>query len=170
MCSICGFLSTNQAPAQLVLGMLEDTKHRGPDGYGICVDGKIKKTKKLQDLDISGDAKIGLGHARLNIIGGEDALQPFEDCSRGLSLVCNGEVYNYKEIAENLREKHTFKTKSDSEILLHLIEELYQGNLLKATKRAMQLVTGMYAFAVTDGKELKHYYNQGVKARTGIER
>lgn len=154
MCSICGYLSTSRKPAKLVLEMLYKTRHRGPDGYGLYIDGEIKKSNKLEDLTTSKKARICLAHARLKIIGGDDALQPFTDCNNVFSLICNGEIYNYKEIEENLCLKHRFKTDSDNEVLLHLIEELYQGDLLKAVKKALKLITGMYAFAVTDGKEI----------------
>lgn len=106
--------------------------HRGPDNEGFL----------LKDI-------ISLGHRRLSIIDlSENGIQPMSNEFNNIFLVCNGEIYNYKELTEHLIIKgHKFKSKSDSEVLLHLYEE-YDENLLNK-------VNGMFSFAIWDEKNKK---------------
>jgi asparagine synthase (glutamine-hydrolysing) len=67
-------------------------------------------------------------------------------------LIHNGEIYNYQKLGTLLLRNHDLKTTSDSEVIVHLLEETYQGDLLDAVKKIIVLLDGMYALAVTDGK------------------
>ena len=69
-------------------------------------------------------------------------------------MIHNGEIYNYQKLKSLLFRQHTFKTSSDSEVIVHLLEETYQGDLLDAMKKIVGLLDGMYAIAVTDGKSI----------------
>ena len=69
-------------------------------------------------------------------------------------MIHNGEIYNYQKLKTLLFRQHKFKTKSDSEVIVHLLEEAYQGDLLDAMKKIVGLLDGMYAIAVTDGKSV----------------
>lgn len=153
MCSIAGFFSESPLPAEKTLGMLERTRHRGPDSVGCYLDGEFLWSRDVEGLGgLRGrTARVCLGQARLAIVGGESGRQPLAGCRPGWAIVVNGEVYNHAEIAR-LVSGHEVRTGSDSELLLHLIEELDQGNLATAVRRAMSYVDGMYAFAVTDGR------------------
>ncbi|MFQ6072389.1 MAG: asparagine synthase (glutamine-hydrolyzing), partial [Methanosarcinales archaeon] len=155
MCSICGFYSKKKVFAEYAIEMLEKMEHRGPDGHGISIDGQIVKEKKLEELNTicEEEAKVCLGHSRLKIVGGQSEIQPFQSSDKRLTLVHNGEIYNYKEL-KSLLSKPKITGDSDSEILLHLIEEYYEGDLVRAVKETMQIIDGMYAFAVTDQQKI----------------
>ena len=154
MCSIIGFVDKRPRNVEEALRMLTQTRHRGPDALGLYVDGKIAHGEGMaQFSNLPKTAITCLGHARLEIVGGATALQPMKSCDGKLALIHNGEIYNYRELLP-LLTAHKVETDSDSEILLHLIEELYQGDLAKAVAEAMPLLDGMYAFAVTDGKSV----------------
>ena len=127
MCGITGF-TNHIADAETVLSaMQERIRHRGPDAEGQYVD-----------------ADIALGHRRLSIIDiSEQGDQPMFNEDKTLVLVFNGEIYNYQEIRAELLEKgHTFRTQTDSEVLLHGYEE-YGAELLPKLR-------GMFAFVIWD--------------------
>lgn len=155
MCSICGYFSVQEKPTTVVVDMLQKTKHRGPDACGIYTDGEIFKGVRLEELKSGKSTRICIGHSRLSIVGGEDSVQPFISCDGSISLVCNGEIYNYQELQGLLRDKHALKDEiSDSEVLLRLIEEMYNGDLLKTTQDVVEMLNGMYVFVVTDGRDV----------------
>ena len=155
MCSVCGYFSVRKKPINLVVEMLKTLEHRGPDAHGLYADGQITKAREISDLKSPEMAKVCLGHSRLSIVGGDDAIQPFRSCDSALSLVHDGEIYNYRELKELLSKEHTITNEDNtSEILLHLLEELYDGNLLRAVQSVVKMLNGMYAFAVTDGNEV----------------
>ncbi len=155
MCSICGFSDEEPHSVEETLSMLIKTRHRGPDSAGIYLDGKVWKSNVLGKLEaiIKGSGKISLGHLRLEIVGGEKGVQPISSCDGKLALVCNGEIYNYNRLRPLLGE-HRFSSGSDNEVLVHLIEDFYEGSLRDAVISSMPLLDGMYAFAVTDGESL----------------
>ncbi|HUF41701.1 MAG TPA: asparagine synthetase B [Verrucomicrobiae bacterium] len=150
MCSIIGFVDKRPRNVAEALTMLTQTRHRGPDAVGLYIDGRIEQGKRLSQIKLPPAGMICLGHARLEIVGGPSGLQPLLSCDGKLSLIHNGEIYNYRELRQ-LLSRHQVATESDSEVLVHLIEEFYQGDLAAAVKQAMPLLDGMYAFAVTDG-------------------
>lgn len=130
MCGITGFIDfTKKSSEEVLIKMCESLQHRGPDAQGI---------KLFQEAG----AFIGLGHRRLSIIDlTEGANQPMFD--KDLAIVFNGEVYNYREIQSELIDKgHTFKTQSDTEVILKAYEEWGQDCVTK--------FTGMFAFVIYD--------------------
>ncbi|MFQ5684415.1 MAG: asparagine synthetase B family protein [Candidatus Binatia bacterium] len=154
MCSIIGIVDKRPRDIGEALKMLRQTRHRGPDSVGIYVDGVIERAPQMSEFrTLPRTAAICLGHSRLEIVGGLTGLQPFTSCDGKLALIHNGEIYNYPEL-KSLLGHHHIRTSSDSEILLHLIEEHYEGNLAQAVRSAMPSLDGMYAFAVTNGEEV----------------
>lgn len=129
MCGICGFLDFKGRieDSETLLGrMAEALRHRGPDGIGVFSDGPA-----------------GLGHTRLSIIDLEKGHQPLFNEDGSVALVCNGEIYNYKDLRRRLlKNGHRFRTDSDSEVILHLWEE-------KGTACVEEL-RGMFGFALYD--------------------
>ncbi|MBU2564057.1 asparagine synthase (glutamine-hydrolyzing) [Patescibacteria group bacterium] len=124
MCGINGF---NFKDKELIEKMNEKIKHRGPDGSGVYTDDNIS-----------------LGHRRLSIIDlSENGKQPMFNEDKSLCLIFNGEIYNFKELKEDLKN-HTFSSKTDSEVILHLYEE-YKEDCLK-------YLNGIFAFAIYDIK------------------
>jgi asparagine synthase (glutamine-hydrolysing) len=156
MCSICGYFSHGKMPTRIVTQMLQKTEHRGPDAHGLYVDGTIQWSSMIEGLESEREARVCLGHSELMLSEeSEDATQPLRSCNGALSLVHNGEIYNYQELRELLGTDHTIKDKNNnSEILVHLLEELYDGDLLRTVQSVVKLLNGMYALAVTDGENL----------------
>ncbi len=139
MCGIVGFQGSFDRP--LLRAMTNAVAHRGPDGEGIAM------------LPVEGRTMTGLGHRRLSIIDLSDAgRQPMTACAdagggmlEGLTLTYNGEIYNYRELRDELaRDGHRFKTKTDSEVLLHLYERDGLGML--------ERLNGIFAFALHDAR------------------
>src|SRR3954469_6462860 len=111
MCGICGFIKLNQRitefDQEVIRNMNKKLLHRGPDA---------------QDTMII--ENVAFGFSRLSIIGLENGMQPISNEDESLFLVCNGEIFNYIELREELKIKgHVFKTASDVEVLVHLYEE-----------------------------------------------
>jgi asparagine synthase (glutamine-hydrolysing) len=127
MCGIVGILNlTKREPVdeKTLLNMLSIIRHRGPDESGIYID-----------------PKIGLGHNRLSIIGLENGIQPISNEDETLWIIYNGEAFNYIELKEELIKKgHIFKTKTDTEVILHLFEEYGPDSLNR--------LNGQFAFAI----------------------
>lgn len=152
MCGICGFMDDDDVPLSHSLDMLSKIRHRGPDQVGVYLDGTISVGKEVSDIELRNEGgQIALAQSRLEIVGGREGVQPIS--GEHISLVHNGEIYNHIELRKLLQHRD-LGSESDSEILLHLIEEFYDGVLLDAAKKAMPFLDGMYAFAVTDGKSI----------------
>ena len=131
MCGIAGFLNRGGRPAELapLRRMTDRLAHRGPDGSGCYLDGPA-----------------ALGHRRLSIIDVAGGHQPLGNEDGRLQVVLNGEIYNYLELRRDLlRRGHQFATQSDTEVLVHLYEEV--GESLP------EHLNGMFAFALWDAGE-----------------
>src|SRR5579885_2803644 len=154
MCSIAGLLDKNgNNVASTLVKMLEQTSHRGPDGCRICIGGFLEKANDpchLLTEKIKG--RYGLGHSRLKITG-IDGVQPLTDCFDRLILGFNGEIWNYKELREQLISSgHVFETDSDSEVVVHLVEENCKktGDLCESVLITNKMLDGEFAFAIFD--------------------
>ncbi len=125
MCGICGF--TDYKNDYLLGAMAASLRHRGPDEDGFHYDG----------------GRASLASRRLRIIDLDTGRQPVSNEDGTVTVVFNGEIYNYRELREELRRKgHSFRTSSDTEVLVHLYEE--RGTELCSALR------GMFAFALWD--------------------
>ncbi|MTK64224.1 MAG: asparagine synthase (glutamine-hydrolyzing) [Methanobacterium sp.] len=149
MCAIAGILSINgkQALGDDLICMLKTMQHRGPDGSGISLDGKLI-TNEPESTNYP-PAKLGLGHNLLSIVGTEVS-QPL--VKHGLVLVANAEIYNYLEL-KNFYDECYF-TDSDCEVILTLVNKYYKNSLVEAVNTTIKELDGDYAFAIYDGKEL----------------
>ena len=129
MCGIVGFNTNNIAEPKKVLKKMADRiVHRGPDGEGFF-----------------SDETISLGHRRLAILDLETGNQPLYSKDNNYVLVANGEIYNYKELKEELiKDGYKFQTKSDSEILIYGYD--------KWGEELPKKLRGMFAFAIYDKK------------------
>ncbi|MGA7007070.1 MAG: asparagine synthase (glutamine-hydrolyzing) [Nitrososphaeraceae archaeon] len=154
MCSIAGILSKRGIDvADSITDMLTCMPNRGPDGSGILLGDDILFFKSLRDLSqnhFSGE--FALGHSRLAIVGGSSGRQPLQSCDGRFILVHNGEIYNYKEIRDELSATHKFVTDSDSEVIVHLIEQYIKAgnNFVNAIKKTVAMLDGIFAFAIRD--------------------
>jgi asparagine synthase (glutamine-hydrolysing) len=154
MCGIGGILSKkNENVVPLVGIMLSCMINRGPDGAGIAADERSIQSDSFSNLryqKLSGNS--ALGHVRLAIVGGTCGQQPFRSCDGRFTVEHNGEIYNYKTIRKRLIKKHKFSTQTDSEVIVHLIEDYFlkKNNLLYAIKRTVAELDGVYAFVVKE--------------------
>ncbi len=157
MCTICGhFVQGGRICSRDIFDMLKKMDHRGPDTHGVYLDNQIQRTRSVDDLApvLGGESHIALGHSRLSIVGREQSTQPYTSCDGKLALIHNGEIYNYQKLSTLLFQEHEIETTSDSEVIVHLLEETYQGDLLDAVQKVCGLLDGMYALAVTDGESV----------------
>jgi asparagine synthase (glutamine-hydrolysing) len=154
MCGIGGILSKkNENVVPLVGAMLSCMINRGPDGAGIASDERSIQSDSFSNLryqKLSGSS--ALGHVRLAIVGGTCGQQPFRSCDGRLTVEHNGEIYNYKTIRKRLMKYHKFSTQTDSEVIVHLLEDYFlkKNNLLYAIKKTVAELDGVYAFVVKE--------------------
>lgn len=131
MCGICGFIADKRETEkrkETLEEMIDAIRHRGPDDNGIRID-----------------EEAALGFCRLSIIDVENGAQPMKNETGNLTLVFNGEIYNYKELRKELMQAgHLFKTASDTEVLLHGYEQ-WGADMLERLR-------GMFAFVIWDSK------------------
>src|SRR5215469_1392446 len=132
MCGIAGILYRDTArPVEhdVLKGMADAISHRGPDAEGFWTA-----------------PGIGLAHRRLSIIDLAGGQQPLANEDGSVQVVFNGEIYNYRELRDGLLARgHVLRTSSDTEVLVHLYEEL--GPAL------VEKLRGMFAFALWDCRE-----------------
>ena len=160
MCGIVGYLGTRNASDVLLKG-LEVLEYRGYDSAGITVatEEGFKTIKREGKINILCDAvkenpltgNVGIGHTRWASQGdaSEKNAHPHTDCTGKLSVVHNGNIENYVQLKEELIERgHTFTSDTDTEAVVHLIEEFYEGDLLKALAAALKQVSGAWSIAV----------------------
>jgi glucosamine--fructose-6-phosphate aminotransferase (isomerizing) len=161
MCGIVGYVGPRDA-APILLEGLRRLEYRGYDSAGIAVltgAGEVfieKKAGKLTNLTdhLNGDAPPGhpgIGHTRWATHGrpNDTNAHPHSDCSGKLALIHNGIIENYAEIKDRLiAEGHRFTSETDTEVLAHLIETKYAGDLVESVRAALNEVRGAYAIAV----------------------
>ncbi|HUL29069.1 MAG TPA: asparagine synthase (glutamine-hydrolyzing) [Thermodesulfobacteriota bacterium] len=136
MCGIVGFLTSraqNIPNYEVLTGMRESLFHRGPDDFG----------EYIRTIDERGPF-VFLGHRRLSIIDLSSGHQPLSNEDETIWVVFNGEIYNFKELTEELKGRgHQFRTRSDTEVIAHAYEEYGEG--------CFQLFNGMFAIGIWDG-------------------
>jgi asparagine synthase (glutamine-hydrolysing) len=156
MCGIAGVMSKNgENVAPLVGRMLVRMANRGPDGAGVSCDGMVMRSQTVKDLELGSiKAQSMMGHARLAIVGGTCGTQPFTSCNGRFVLEHNGEIYNYKKLRARLEGRHSFTTQTDSEVIVHLLEDHYLvcGDLLESVTRTVEELDGIYALAIRDNE------------------
>lgn len=127
MCGVAGHFAAGRVDVAAVRRMMTAMGHRGPDGEGLY-----------------SSTDVVLGHRRLSIIDLTGGAQPISNEDGTVIVVLNGEIYNYRELTEELKGRHQFRTASDTEVIVHLYED-YGDELV-------QKLRGMYAFALWDEK------------------
>jgi len=161
MCGIVGYIGFRSA-RDVLLRSLKRLEYRGYDSAGVAIvdDGiKIEKRKGYIDaLEVDFDGTMGIGHTRWATHGmPEDRnAHPFVDCDGKIAIVHNGIIENYMELKEDLIEKgHRFTSDTDSEVVAHLIEEYYEGDLKSAFLKAISKLKGSFAIAAVHSDERK---------------
>lgn len=165
MCGIIGYLGKNNALPILIDG-LKRLEYRGYDSSGFAIQhnnkitaikaiGKIKELEnKLINKTIKG--RVGVAHTRWATHGkpSEANAHPHTDCKGDIWLVHNGIIENYQVLKKQLEARgHIFKSETDTEAIAHLIEDLYNGNLVKTLQKVLKLLKGAYGLVVFHARE-----------------
>ena len=174
MCGIIGYIGKRQAKTILIKG-LKRLEYRGYDSAGICIlnESKLnltKKTGRISNLSNKikkegGVGTIGIAHTRWATHGEPNVVNshPHTDCKDEIVIVHNGIIENHDALRKILeKEGHKFKSETDSEVVAHLIEKFYAGDLEKATTKALRLIEGAYGLAIMHKNE-----NKIIAARRG---
>src|SRR5271156_6584161 len=155
MCGIVGYVGKKEV-VPVILEGLRRLEYRGYDSAGIAVGtagaelqlrrapGKLRKLEEsIESRPMQGT--WGIGHTRWATHGRptEENAHPHRDCAGRIVVVHNGIVENYLELKRELAgEGHTFVTETDTEIIAHLIEQYFTGNLESAVRTAVKQLTG----------------------------
>ncbi|MDP2709440.1 MAG: glutamine--fructose-6-phosphate transaminase (isomerizing) [bacterium] len=166
MCGIVGYLGKNNALPVLLDG-LKRLEYRGYDSSGVAVkmvDGiysakAVGKICQLEDKikDAAGrQGNLGIAHTRWATHGAptEDNAHPHTDCTGKIWLAHNGIIENYQELKRKLEAKgHKFLSQTDTEVIAHLLEDLYDGNFTNSLIKALRLLKGTYGLALYHADE-----------------
>ncbi|MFW5985769.1 MAG: glutamine--fructose-6-phosphate transaminase (isomerizing) [Halanaerobiales bacterium] len=170
MCGIVGYIGDKDISSTLLAG-LKRLEYRGYDSAGIAVrtngeidvlkkEGKLKELERLVEKNpLSG--KLGIGHTRWATHGSpsDRNSHPHRDCTGEFVVVHNGIIENYQELKDMLLEKnHIFKSETDTEVIAHLLEEKYKGDIKEAIVKMIELLEGSYALVILYREEPDKIY------------
>jgi len=165
MCGIVGYVGTHKAVPYLIEG-LSKLEYRGYDSAGIAVNvdheiqvfkakGRLRNLEAIIDENMN--SVVGIGHTRWATHGAPSDVNahPHTNETQTIAVIHNGIIENYMEIKEWLiQDKHvSFKSETDSEVIAHLIDYYYEGDLLDAVYKAVDRMTGAYAIGVIAKQE-----------------
>lgn len=164
MCGIVGYIGKERSQP-ILLQCLERLEYRGYDSCGIAIlNSTIKVYKDKVRVGVLSkalpriDGEIGIGHTRWATHGepSQANAHPHLDCKGQIAVVHNGIITNYDSLRQQLvGEGHHFVSETDTEVLPHLIEKYYAGNLEEAVEKALRQVSGSYAILVIKVGEAK---------------
>lgn len=173
MCGIFGYIGKRDSAAEIVFEGLKRLEYRGYDSWGVAAivnseQGKVKSEKialEKRTGKISGShlslttrhSSLALGHTRWATHGGvtEANAHPHLDCKGEIALIHNGIVENYLLLKKKLSKRHKFVSETDSEVVVHLIEDYVQKlSIQEATKKAFKQLKGLNAVVVLFNDEL----------------
>ena len=157
MCGIVGYSGRRRA-APLIIEGLRRLEYRGYDSFGVATLGPhvavLKQCGRIP-TELPGarsmDGTLGIGHTRWATHGApSDAnAHPHTDCSGKIAVVHNGIIENYAALRKALEKKgHTFRSETDTEVIAHVIEDRYKGDLLAAVRESLPALEGSYAILV----------------------
>ncbi|HWY47546.1 MAG TPA: glutamine--fructose-6-phosphate transaminase (isomerizing) [Bryobacteraceae bacterium] len=176
MCGIVGYIGNRKA-VPIILDGLRRLEYRGYDSAGIAVlngDNHLsvrRASGKLRNLEEAIrvnplDGPYGIGHTRWATHGRptEENAHPHRDCTGDIVVVHNGIVENYLQLKHQLQlEGHKFCTETDTEVIAHLVEKYYDGNLEDASRKTVKELSGVFALAIIASSDP----NKIVAARSG---
>src|SRR5258708_8482738 len=166
MCGIVGYVGARKA-VPIILEGLKRLEYRGYDSAGVAVycddqslgvrraSGKLRNLEDVLRLDPV-DGNFGIGHTRWATHGRptEENAHPHRDCTGDIVVVHNGIVENYLPLKEQLqREGHTFVTETDTEVIAHLVEKYFTGNLECSVPGPVNEIRGVFAIAVLSRRD-----------------
>ncbi len=157
MCGIAGYIGFRRAD-EVIISALKRLEYRGYDSWGVAVrhENEIRLIKRMGAI---GDEKTysvaegnaGIGHTRWATHGkpSEINAHPHTDCSGKIAVVHNGIISNFQSLKEELESRgHVFSSETDTEVISHLIEEFYKGDLREAVEKTIGRLKGSYALVV----------------------
>lgn len=157
MCGIVGYIGKRDAQP-ILINSLKRLEYRGYDSCGIAVLNSgmqvYKDVGRIEHLEITlplNGGQIGLGHTRWATHGKPSKMNahPHLDCTGKIAVVHNGVIGNFQPLREHLtNEGHAFRSETDTEVIPHLIEKYFQGDLQQAVRRALLDIDGSYALIV----------------------
>jgi len=164
MCGIVGYIGRKRAQP-ILLNCLARMEYRGYDSCGIAVAGSsikvckdVKRVRELAGSVPKLGGVLGIGHTRW-ATHGEPSLvnaHPHLDCTGSIAVVHNGVISNFHSLKQQLSgEGHSFASETDTEVIAHLVEKYYDGNLEQAVETALGDVEGSYAIVVLAMEEDK---------------
>src|SRR5436190_1747177 len=166
MCGIVGYVGARRA-VPIILEGLKRLEYRGYDSAGVAVycddgslavrraSGKLRNLQEVMRLDPV-DGSCGIGHTRWATHGRptEENAHPHRDCHGDIVVVHNGIVENYLSLKRQLQaEGHKFVTETDTEVIAHLVEKHFDGNLENAVRDTVRELTGVFALSVISRKD-----------------
>lgn len=162
MCGITGYIGYRNA-SEVLIDCLKRLEYRGYDSAGIGVIGKklsvfkeVGEIKNIEKEMPEMDGNVGIGHTRWATHGkvSKENAHPHLSCNKKIALVHNGIIEDFKILRGELEEKnHKFYSETDSEVIIHLIEEEYSDNLENAVLSAIKKLKGSYALVVISQDE-----------------
>lgn len=163
MCGIVGYIGKKEALPILLRGLTR-LEYRGYDSAGVAIQNngvitRIRSVGKVSNLaektkQSPQTGSVGIAHTRWATHGGvtEQNAHPHSDCSGKIVIVHNGIIENYRELRNDLKN-HQFTSETDTEVLAHLIEKNYHGDLRAALQEALKKVRGTYGVVVMHSEE-----------------
>jgi glucosamine--fructose-6-phosphate aminotransferase (isomerizing) len=165
MCGIVGYVGPDQA-LPIILEGLRRLEYRGYDSAGVAVlDGDlqvVKRAGKLAELESALEegnhvtGRTGMGHTRWATHGAptDRNAHPHVDCHGRIAVIHNGIIENFQPLRDRLiKDGHTFSSETDTEVVAHLIEDAYQGDLAQAVRYTVGELRGAYALVITSTEE-----------------
>jgi len=168
MCGIIGYIGKREAVPVLIAG-LRKLEYRGYDSSGVGViaadsgaivlrkaQGKIQKLQELIHSHPLPSGTVGISHTRWATHGAPNQVNahPHFDCTKKILLAHNGIIENYQELKARLQKRgHRFVSETDTEVVSHLIEEYYQGDIIAASQKAIRELKGAFALGIICGEE-----------------
>lgn len=165
MCGIIGYTG-NRTVKEILIQGLHCLEYRGYDSAGIAVlqDGKLKLKKVTGRVgfleqacqNTLNNAQIGIAHTRWATHGGANIenAHPHTDCKERIAIVHNGIIENYTQLKQKLIDKgHRFSSQTDSEVIAHLIEDNYNGDVIEAIVNTLKVLEGTYALCMISKEE-----------------
>ena len=162
MCGIVGYVGEREAQPILV-NCLKRLEYRGYDSCGLALLGEGVEVRKdagrIGALEVTlepSTCRAGIGHTRWATHGKPSQVNahPHGDCTGNIAVVHNGVIENFLELKEQLEEEgHTFTSETDTEVIAHLLEKYYEGDLEQAMSRALDDITGSYALAAVHAEQ-----------------
>ncbi len=159
MCGIVGYIGKKDVDSVILVG-LEKLEYRGYDsaGFASIVKGELfikKKKGRISELakilnSTSIPSNIGIGHTRWATHGkpSDENAHPHIDCKKTFAIVHNGIIENFRELKRKLEKKHNWSSDTDTEIIVHLLEENYKGDFLESVLNTIKNLKGSFALAI----------------------